>query len=98
MGGDIIPDSWATSPGISKLPYVRHLPARLVTTLTDAAGDEVRAVHESQGKDQFVGEWRAFADAIARGRAQVNTLSDAREDLEIAVEIIEALKRTAASG
>jgi len=79
-----------------QLPYVRHLPARLVTRVTDAAGDEVRAVHESQGKDQFIGEWREFAEAIARGRAQMNTLSDARQDLEIAVEIIAALKRTAA--
>ena len=78
-----------------QLPYVRHLPARLVTTLTDAVGDEVRAVHESRGKDQFVGEWLEFADAIARGRAQVNTLRDAREDLETAAEIVEALKQMA---
>ena len=81
-----------------QLPYVRHLPARLVTTLTDAAGDEVSAVYQSQGKDQFVAEWQAFADAIARGRAKVNRLREAREDLEIAVEIIEALKRSATPG
>jgi hypothetical protein len=41
---------------------------------------------------------RPFADAIARGRADVNTLRDARQDLEIAVEIIEALRKTAWSG
>ena len=76
-----------------RLPYVRHLPARLVTRVTDAAGDEVQVTHEAQGKDQFVGEWRAFIDAIACGSAPVNTLSEAREDLEVAVEIVEALKR-----
>lgn len=77
-----------------QLPYIRHLPARLVTRLTDAAGDEIRTIHESQGKDQFVGEWQAFADAVAHGRAPINTLRDAREDLEIAAEIIDALKQT----
>jgi hypothetical protein len=51
-------------------------------------------IHETQGKDQFVGERRAFADAITGGCTQVNTLSDAREDLEISAEIIGALKRT----
>lgn len=80
------------------LPYVRHLPARLTTRVTDAAGDETRTIHEAQGKDQFVAEWQAFADAIARGGAPVNTLREAREDLEIAGEIIAALKRTTNPG
>jgi predicted dehydrogenase len=62
------------------------------------AGDEGGAVYQSQGKDQFVAEWQAFADAIARGRAKVNRLREAREDLEIAVEIIEAPKRSATPG
>lgn len=81
-----------------RLPYIRHLPARLVTTVTDAAGAEIRTVHESQGKDQFVGEWQEFADAIAYGRGRTNALGEAREDLAIAVEIVEALKRTPPPG
>ncbi len=76
-----------------QLPYVRHMPARLTTTLTNTAGDDVTTVDESRGKDQFVGEWLAFADAIAHAQAPVNTLRDAREDLEIAGDIAGALAR-----
>lgn len=74
------------------LPYVRHLPARLTTTLIDGNGDETQEIHESHGKDQFVLEWRDFVGNIASGRAPANSLQDAREDLEIIVAIIDALK------
>ena len=77
------------------LPYVRHLPARLTTTLIDDKGDETRETQESHGKDQFVLEWLDFLDNIEAGRAPANSLQAAREDLEIAIAIIDALKATA---
>ena len=76
------------------LPYVRHLPARLTKTLTHDDGDETREIEESHGKDRFVLEWLDFVGNITGGRAPVNSLEDAREDLEIAAAIIDALKPT----
>jgi len=75
-----------------QLPYVRHLPARLTTAIRDDRGDLVTEVHDSHGKDQFVLEWRDFHANVRLGRRPENSLADAREDLEIAMDVIETLK------
>lgn len=74
------------------MPYVRHRPARLTTSIVDGRGDVETHNHESQGKDQFFLEWEDFhANAVA-GRTPDNSLQDARADLAIAMQIIDALK------
>jgi predicted dehydrogenase len=75
-----------------ELPYIRHLPARLSTSIVDANGDIAHRVHESRGKDQFVLEWMDFHANIAAGRKPENSLADARADLVIASRIAGALK------
>jgi predicted dehydrogenase len=74
------------------LPYVRHQPARLTTSIINAGGDVERQVHESQGKDQFVLQWEDFFANVVDGRMPKNSLADARADLVIAMQIIDALK------
>jgi predicted dehydrogenase len=75
-----------------QLPYVRHLPARLTTAILADQGDVVTEVHDSHGKDQFVLEWLDFHSNIRLARCPENSLLDAREDLEIAMDVIDALR------
>ena len=78
-----------------ELPYVRHRPARLTTSIVDSQGDVERQVHETQGKDQFVLEWEDFHANIVGRLRPANSLVDARADLAIALQIIDALQAAA---
>jgi predicted dehydrogenase len=71
--------------------FVRNLPVVLTTTRpTPAGGVEQRVVQPDWG-DPYVEEWRAFCAAVAR-RAPVQTpAADAKQDLELALSIVDAL-------
>ena len=77
-----------------ELPYVRHRPARLTTSVVDDRGDVETYSHESQGKDQFLLEWEDFHANVLVGRKPDNSLQDARADFAIAMQIVDALKTT----
>lgn len=77
------------------MPYVRHRPARLTTSIVDGRGDVEVYCHESHGKDQFVLEWADFHANIVGHRKPDNSLADARADLAVAMQIVDALKADA---
>jgi len=80
------------------MPYVRHRPARLTMSIVDGRGDVETYNHESQGKDQFLLEWEDFHANILARRKPDNSLQDARADLAIAMQIIDALETIKPTG
>ncbi|HEX2280479.1 MAG TPA: hypothetical protein VHG52_01830, partial [Thermomicrobiales bacterium] len=73
-------------------PYIRNLPARLtVTTAHGEAGVSQDHVFPSR-LDSFVVEWEAFYESVTKGAPVKTTIADAREDLELFREIIEAIR------
>ncbi|HEV7276597.1 MAG TPA: Gfo/Idh/MocA family oxidoreductase [Devosiaceae bacterium] len=73
-------------------PYIRNLPARLtVTTAHGEAGVSQDHLFPSR-LDSFVVEWEAFYDSVTAGVPTKTSIADAREDLEIFVDIIDAIR------
>jgi predicted dehydrogenase len=73
-------------------PYVRNVPARLTVTSPHGAAGVSRNVSFPSRLDSFVVEWQAFHNSILTGARAKTTVADAREDLEIFLEIVERIK------
>ncbi|HEV7276609.1 MAG TPA: Gfo/Idh/MocA family oxidoreductase [Devosiaceae bacterium] len=78
-------------------PYVRNLPARLTVTSAHGKGGVAHTGSYPSRLDTFVVEWQAFHTSVTSGTSPRTSIADAREDLEIFAEVMDALKADAAS-
>ncbi len=72
-------------------PYVRHQPARLTVTAPNTVhGVSSTAGYQSR-RDSFVIEWERFYEAILGGSVPKTSIADAREDLELVVQMMASM-------
>lgn len=69
-------------------PYVRNLPARLTVTRPHEKTGVAQTVSFPSRLDSFVVEWRAFHHNVTTHSKPKTTVADAREDLEIFLDIV----------
>jgi predicted dehydrogenase len=73
-------------------PYIRNQPARLTVTRPAGEAGIARTVSFPSRLDSFVVEWKAFHRNVLAGTKPKTTIADARQDLEIFMEIMGLLK------
>jgi predicted dehydrogenase len=76
-------------------PYIRGMPGRLIVTDLDGGG-RARSATSLAWRDPFLVEWIAFHDSITTGTTPKTSLADARRDLVLFAEMIEAMRPRAA--
>jgi predicted dehydrogenase len=76
-------------------PYVRNLPAKLTVTRPHQSAGVARTESYPSRLDSFVVEWRAFHHNVTTGTRPKTTVADAREDLEIFLDIVSKIRESA---
>jgi predicted dehydrogenase len=71
-------------------PYVPYAPT-VVTIRENEAGSPIRKEIPVSHQEAFRREWQHFADCVRDGRPPRTNLSDARADIELAIEMIRAI-------
>jgi predicted dehydrogenase len=72
-------------------PYVRNVPVR-ASVVDEHGGGVVERVAQPAWGDQFVDEWRAFAESIGEGREPKTSPADFRGELELYAAMVEHMR------
>ncbi len=72
-------------------PYVKGLPITLTVQSQDANGDYSSKTTRPTYIDPYVLEMQEFYDAVVNGKAYKTTVEDAKNDIELANMIMNAL-------
>jgi predicted dehydrogenase len=78
--------------------YVRNLPVRLTITETEGRTGTVEHVLTPTWEDPFVSEWRAFHASVTAGAPVRASAADARLDVELCADIVDAVRASADAG